>query len=1102
MDTSNPTLANDRRTIAQALAAGQKRRRQDLAFLKEESRNESRTNLALEPNVLASIAPITEVEDIIRRYKERMKPPTVIREPIRPRSCKIVSESMPVCGVLNEYGNPIHPPNRNNSQGRVTVTRQFGGGGQIPRGFARLVEVLSEEVLDVDMRYTYGTPQGLNARIDKQMGRRTHDIIELFNIPGQVPQTKLFYDYLDHHMPRKQTNWLGIQEDFMDTLMNRVKITMSASAGAPYWRSKGDVECMNEIIGVGIPLVMQALKTDTIDKLYKENPELFLVELKNKLDRYKLSEWTTKTRPYLSIPAHWALLFSLLSQGFQEGMILFDNPEGTPSSNAYGFSAAHGGLMRMYRKLMTADSRGLVFCYSDDGRIAVRRDGQVWLVDPDFSQFDGSISKKDVHMTIVWILRHLKKDLGLDNIKLWESIGAMWEKFATDPVFIIDSTQIFMKNEPNGLISGVPGTTLFGTVKSVTFWNMYLDHCNDSGLNPLDEAIATNFAENHGLIIKPGTWRPTPIPELQHNTLMTDHKFLGMQMLAYERDNGFTIVPTIPHEEMVNMLCVQKDTPFEKQNATQQERRLYDRMRGFFITCGAIDPIIRSAIHHVVNSISPEIILMFTQNERGEAPESIALEGFEFPDSSGFPSFEFFLDLYTEGVEEPAQWTQIFPQTFKKLEDIRKPRILKTTNTQAFSDPPSKDLAFGYEELPPLDSILEVPESLVKARAPTFNGDFNTRSRILRTSGQIDYAVAAKYIPDVAQALVNLLNHKMVMHVKDVERIFDLYPQRLEKIAMENRLYLTGYGPSDLISIEPIKTPFPTVQDDIVQATQDLALEGIAIKHGKDRRHKPPNVLLNTAPSRVFLKPGAFAVTTFRNREVNNLKESMDILTLHFEAPVEFLTRLTENDENVVEMYVNTELVGTATGAIPSMLKGYLVKAACQALQVSVAQTSSTTVDYIVVPVLDWGTGEMIIRNSRAPPEIVSLMDSNEKKENRVSEYVEVLRREYPRVDEYVMRALLDVTLVNEDTQDQESVLGVLRSALNRHLARLQSHNVPTAPRTIPGSARSKLTEERRRALNRKSTLKRKHLKQSLRAPPPEQNPPFLNDNDNEVQQM
>lgn len=84
-------------------------------------------------------------------------------------------------------------------------------------------------------------------------------------------------------------------------------------------------------------MVCRAIAHGEEGKLRAEQPELFLCEVKNKLDRYEPEKLGDKTRPYVAYPFHFQALFSVLSQNFTESLKIFYDG----GTNAYGFSWAH-----------------------------------------------------------------------------------------------------------------------------------------------------------------------------------------------------------------------------------------------------------------------------------------------------------------------------------------------------------------------------------------------------------------------------------------------------------------------------------------------------------------------------------------------------------------------------------------------------------------------------------------------------------------------------------------------------------------------------------------------------------------------------------------
>jgi hypothetical protein len=72
----------------------------------------------------------------------------------------------------------------------------------------------------------------------------------------------------------------------------------------PYWKDKAFAQ--EEMMGGVMPLLVEALKKEdwvkTCAELRSQYSELFLCELKNKLDRYEVGKLKEKCRPYLAMP--------------------------------------------------------------------------------------------------------------------------------------------------------------------------------------------------------------------------------------------------------------------------------------------------------------------------------------------------------------------------------------------------------------------------------------------------------------------------------------------------------------------------------------------------------------------------------------------------------------------------------------------------------------------------------------------------------------------------------------------------------------------------------------------------------------------------------
>lgn len=826
------------------------RKRQDLGYLGEVASTSRRYKLPAE-----KVFPQPEVAAVLAEFKSsQVKVNQEKNGDLDPKIFSVEMESMPVCGVMDSMGVPIHPPSRNNSGGRVCVDRKMGSTPGLPLGLAQVAEVYGDEVLDRPSVYTSGTWKGFVNRLNQQMGRKTKPLYETLAPLGKKVSAKVALDRLDRLMPRdKNPNWPGVHTNIADALLDGIKVTANSSAGAPYWRNKG--ECMDHIVDVGLPLIVHAIKNNTLQQLWRENPEFFLCEVKNKLDRYDIDKLEDKTRPYTCVPAHWAFLFSMLSQGFQETLKVFDSGEG---SNAYGFSSTNGGLTRMVEWMHTADERGKVCCYGDDTCLVVKKPDGVWRVDPDFKQMDGSIDAEDVDLTIRWILRHLKRDSGEDKVPhFWQAVATQWKKMATSPNFILDGTKIYSKKNPHGLMTGVPGTTLFDTVKSVLSWDMYLDQCQMNGWDPLDGKRATKVMKSWGLIIKPGTWKPARVPESRNGQLITDHKFLGVQIKAVHHRGKIIHIPTIPEAEALAMLVVQKDSPWEKESRTVKSRKLYDRMRGLKITCGFSLPRIGEAIHNVVNELPPEIILMQTQIEGGARPEHITLQDFNYPDSSGFPTTEFCLNLY--GGFEKTGWLKLFPdmdETLEMMKNERRTFARRLRYELGVAEDKTLGVIMVDEPDRPLDPALDEAVAFEPVKQPEGKPNVRSKAEIVKTSTE---RVTAKYVPKLGESILRYIKEVGgVTTVGALQERFSVNPLSLWSAAGSWGFYMLGDKPEDLVSLNPVVTPLKTKQNslppkweekkNLVDAGATSRREALLkLKAGSVVRTAPELVLLDVA---------------------------------------------------------------------------------------------------------------------------------------------------------------------------------------------------------------------------------------------------------------
>lgn len=831
MDTSNPVVTSDRRTLGEAKALAVLRKRQNLDFIQSVGRTAERIHLPVNSELLSN----GEAKAVLVQLAEQA--PQISNESLKelPQSCfNEVMDKMPVCGILSSDGIPIHPPSVNNEQGHVIVRRNFGGAFYKPLGGLQLAEVLGTHILEVDSVYSHGTAEGFLCRLEKQMGRKAVQVSQTIqngskgvNLPLKALQ-KIFVGVLNECMPVEDHDDLPSLNDPLDELLDAIEITLNSSAGPPYHAPK--LHVLDVVLNTGIVAMVDAIKSDRLEQFMKEQPEMFLCEVKNKLDRYKVDELQEKTRPYMCYPAHCALLFSVLCQKFQRRLKIFTEK----GSNAYGFSGAKGGYKKMVQ-WMYSGKVGLKFiCYGDDTRLIIHcKDGRRYMVNPDFQQMDGSVDATTISWTVDWILANLSEDGEKPN-NFWQAIASLWKQMATTPRFCCHGTKIWEKKSKDGLMTGVPGTTLFDTVKAVVAWQSFVAATERSEVDPLNpEAVTAWMKLNAGLVIKEGTYVPELLPILKETLtgdLIGSGKFLGVQIKKEIFQNETLYVPTLPYREMVQMLVVQKDDPLvPTKSALGSQRLLFDRMRGLMITFGFTEPLIVDAIHHVVNTIPVTAVVMETQLKGGEKPESITLQDFAYPDSDGFPSIEFCKAVYSDlEFDRKPYWISIFPgmvESFKNLRVeakgvVRSYKVLKpdgTIETRVVME--NKDFS----------TKIDVPDVIHKPKVPRHLPEPHVRSQIIDTSG-----TRKPVTPTLGESISLMLDAAGgTLNMADIYDRFGCTPTQVLTAASGWGFFLNSFTREGIISTTPIQTPLKTPQDYIVQK---MVENKKLVTKGSDRR--------------------------------------------------------------------------------------------------------------------------------------------------------------------------------------------------------------------------------------------------------------------------
>lgn len=664
---SNPIISKDRYTVEEMLKQIGVAKKQDLHGL---------TMLAQgAPRDLLSSLTEPDFEQVKVLLGGGMKSLDV-QDPIDLSCLTKKAEFCPVSN-LQHMGVQVHPEGTHQTKGQVSTKRNFGRVGKqdsILSAAALSLYPLDklEQVRDAVV-YTSGTPEGFSTRLKELTTRKCKSEGKPAVIARKLAKllpTKMLPDWHD-----------------VDDLFAQVKLTASSGAGAPYWVSTKDA--MASMLGTVLPLVLEHIEAGTLGKLAKEQPELFLTELKNKTDRYAVDEVRRKTRPYVCQGKHFSFLFSCVTQPMCHSLETWDK---TDTLNAYGWSMAKGGINRVYERVKQLQEIAIakkttqfkIGLYGDDAKLFMcRKDGKVYAVDPDFKQMDGSVDYDTIQGVIRWISNMYTEQHG--ESPLWDRVLSLMAVMASHPDMIVNGTVIYNKQK-DGLLSGAVGTTLFDTAKSALAYADLIEQLEVDNTMFFDsEAVTKWMLRKHGLVVKPGTWSPEELDMTpRNNEYWTTNKFLGMRFLwqEYEIDGAIkpTLVPSLNEDEWLELLLHPRDdinTVGRSLSDVAKQRQSLDRARGYLVTGAVFDPAIRDVLYKAIDMVPAVAVLMAVASGggKGEGPElfQVVGEDFSYPTSEGVPNKRWITMLYSDDSPDAADWKPIFPTLHEKIMLSRAP---------------------------------------------------------------------------------------------------------------------------------------------------------------------------------------------------------------------------------------------------------------------------------------------------------------------------------------------------------------------------------------------------------------------------------------------
>nr|WPV63081.1 MAG: RNA-dependent RNA polymerase [Jingmen rodent permutotetravirus 1] len=694
MDCSNPIDVNDRQKVGEVMEEVRVRLRQDLAHVDSLIGMEDR-------HYLGSGRFRTEAE--VKAVLQRVRWPDV-EAGLHRMDLGFLQEvgEVPVCSLTDENGRPLHPPTINQVNMKVSVLRVFRAPNKPKETLAllaRVPEVDTECLVDASnsLEYSYGTRQGFVKRLEELTSRKCVGVGK-----GANKRLRKLLPYDDEQL----VDW---NQPIEGLLLNHVEVTRSSSAGAPTWAKKG--VALEKVMQEVMPLVIGNMSKEGLAQLRAELPELFLCEVKNKLDRYERARLDDKTRPYIAQPLHFSLLFSFLSQNFTKCLKLCHEQ----GHNAYGLAYTKGRLTDLYEEKLKRVGRDMFFmAYGDDMDLFFRREGVLYRISPDCRQMDGSVDEECGKAVINYVVQAFRKRWGPSPF--WEAVAKLWLEFSFDPTFLVSGTMAYRKKQKDGLMSGAVGTTLFDTAKALLSAELYADACDNGSVDPFDKNASIAFFKKLGLEIKPETWKPEVCNEQkQAGTLFGRNKFLGVRWMWWQGEERMELVPSLETDEWLRMLAVPRDHPQKKRvsgggpcaiSHLAAQRVLFDRCRGLLVTGAVFNAEARSIIHGVIDQIpgTPIVMGVVADGGRGEKPEEALFLGeFSFSNASGVPTLEGITRLYSRGGEG-AGFEEIFPRAAERLHGLRRmpaPILLKRDDRLVVAEEEHKNLPAYHQPVDP-----------------------------------------------------------------------------------------------------------------------------------------------------------------------------------------------------------------------------------------------------------------------------------------------------------------------------------------------------------------------------------------------------------------
>jgi len=348
-------------------------------------------------------------------------------------------------------------------------------------------------------------------------------------------------------------------------------IPLRSAAGAPWPAGVTRDEETLVLAYETASYIMAAADAGMLKKYREENPDLFVLRMKNKYEMMEIADLSKKVRPYYVLPTHLLILFSTFVRAVERVMANYVKDE--ESHSAYKMVWSAGGA----EKLMDWVFKPSVFDwlnFGDDQLLKFRVKGKTFLVAPDITAMDMCLGQNWSAGLLYFYLTVFKGKLSAG----WLAIVRLYVEMLTAATVVVDGGVTFKKLA--GWHSGISGITSSEMVVGNFFYASQRKNIEEALAKAKDvkegeekkvvEAILADLVksgEAMGLFFKPttlGVYEAEEYEELEDSlgkVFVTQWKFLGNRVGMRVTESGDQyFIPYADHRKLFASLCTPRTT--------------------------------------------------------------------------------------------------------------------------------------------------------------------------------------------------------------------------------------------------------------------------------------------------------------------------------------------------------------------------------------------------------------------------------------------------------------------------------------------------------------------------------------------------------------